>query len=150
MPTHYVGTAKEKLALDTFIKLTRAANTVDASLAQYGALEKLTPSQFGTLEILYHLGPLCAGEIGQKLLKSGGNMTMVIDNLEKQGWVRRERNPEDRRQVHIHLTESGRALIEAVLPEQVAAIVEVFDVLDPTEQQQLGDLLRKLGQGNSG
>ena len=149
MPTHYAGTAKEKLALDAFIKLTRAANTVDASLAQRGGLEKLTPSQFGTLETLYHLGPLCAGEIGQKLLKSGGNMTMVIDNLEKRGWVRRERNPEDRRQVYIHLTESGRALIEAVLPQQVAAIVEIFNALDPAEQQQLGDLLRKLGQANA-
>ena len=45
---------------------------------------------------------------------------------------------------------NGRALIEAVLPEQVAAIVEIFNALDPAEQQQLGDLLRKLGQANAG
>jgi MarR family 2-MHQ and catechol resistance regulon transcriptional repressor len=150
MPTHYKGTAKEKRALDTFIKLTRAANTVDAKLSQGAALDKLTSSQFGTLETLYHLGPLCPGEIAQKLLKSGGNMTLVIDNLEKNGWVRRERSQEDRRQIKIHLTKAGQALIEAVLPQQVAAIAEVFNVLSPTEQQQLGELLRKLGKGNSG
>ena len=76
-------------------------------------------------------------------------MTLVIDNLEKQGLVRRERNPEDRRQVFIHLTEKGESLIKEVFPAQLKAIVDEFAVLTAEEQKQLGTLLRKLGKGRS-
>jgi MarR family 2-MHQ and catechol resistance regulon transcriptional repressor len=75
-----------------------------ARLAQSGSIENLTISQFGVLETLYHLGAMCQTEIGSKLLRSGGNITLVIDNLEKQGLVRRQRDTEDRRLVNIHLT----------------------------------------------
>ncbi len=45
----------------------------------------LTESQFGVLDSLFHLGPMKQKEIGKKILKSGGNITMVINNLEKRG-----------------------------------------------------------------
>ena len=111
MPTHYRGTPEEVLALNTFIKLTRAADSLMARLAQRGTLCELTPSQFGVLESLYHLGPMSQGEISVKILRSTGNMTLVLDNLEKRGWVRRERDANDRRKVNISLTEEGREVI---------------------------------------
>ncbi len=147
MPTHYNGTPQEILALNAFIRLMRAADSVEARLAQRGCLEELTPSQFGVLEALYHLGSLCQSELAHKILKSTGNMTMVIDNLEKQGLVRRERETQDRRFITVHLTEKGRKKIEAVLPCQVKAIVEEFSVLTPQEQETLGQLCKKLGKG---
>lgn len=49
------------------------------------------------LEALYHKGPLCKRDIAAKILKSTGNITLLIDNLEKNGLVRRERDNEDRR-----------------------------------------------------
>ncbi len=76
-------------------------------------------------------------------------MTLVVDNLEKQGLVRRERNPEDRRQIFIHLTKAGQGLIEEIFPVQVKAIMDEFSVLSAEEQEQLGALLRKLGKGNA-
>ncbi len=148
MTTHYQGTPAEERALDTFIKLTRATSSVTSRLEQGGARGNLTESQFGVLEALYHLGKLCQGTLGSKLLKSSGNMTLVIDNLEKQSLVRRERNPEDRRQIFIHLTKVGQALIEEIFPAQVQAIVDEFAVLTAAEQEQLGTLLRKLGKGS--
>ncbi|PWH17069.1 MAG: MarR family transcriptional regulator [Anaerolineae bacterium] len=149
MPTHYHGTAEERRALNTFIKLMRAADSVEARLAQRGCLDDLTPSQFGVLETLYHLGSLCQTELAHKILKSSGNMTLVIDNLEKQGLVRRERDLNDRRFITVHLTEKGRQTIEAVLPCHVKAIVEEFSVLTPEEQETLGELCKKLGKGQS-
>jgi len=92
MPTHYRGTTEEVLALNTFIKLQRATNSLEARLAHRRTLIDITGTQFGVLETLYHLGPLCQGEISSKLLKSGGNITLVVDNLEKRGLVQRERN----------------------------------------------------------
>ena len=49
----------------------------------------LTVGQFGTLEALLHLGPLCRRDLGRKLLRSGGNITVVVGNLARRGLVRR-------------------------------------------------------------
>ena len=150
MPTHYDGSPQEKLALNTFIKLTRSVEALTNRLSQRGTLGDLTPSQFGVLEVLYHLGSMCQYELAVKILKSSGNMTMVIDNLEKHGLVQRQRNTEDRRMVTVNLTPLGRARIEAVLPVHVAAIQAELSVLTPAEQSELGELCRKLGKPELG
>jgi MarR family 2-MHQ and catechol resistance regulon transcriptional repressor len=146
MPTHYDGTPQETLALNTFIKLSRAVDSLLARLAQHGTNGGLSSSQFGVLEVLYHLGPMCQYQIGGKILKSSGNITMVIDNLEKRGLVRRVRDSVDRRRITISLTEQGSQLIGRLLPGHVAAITEEMNVLTPQEQESLGDLCRKLGK----
>jgi MarR family 2-MHQ and catechol resistance regulon transcriptional repressor len=145
MGTHYKGTIEEVRALNTYIKLTRAVNTIEAELARSLAEVGLTVSQFGTLEALYHLGPLCQGEIGLKILKSSGNMTMVIDNLEKRGYVRRERDPDDRRQVIVSLTGEGEALMKGYFPEHLQVIVGLLNVISPGDQEQLAELCKTLG-----
>lgn len=147
MPTHFIGSRAEMRTLDTFIKLTRCTNSVLARLAERNTIGNLTYSQFAVLEALYHLGSMTQGEISQKILKSGSNMTTVIDNLERDGLVRRERDAEDRRVIHIHLTEAGLSRVEAVLPGHVAALVEEFGVLSAAEQEMLGKLCKKLGKG---
>ena len=149
MPTHYSGTPQEILALNTFIKLTRSVNSLMNRLSQRGSLGELTVSQFGVLETLHHLGPMCQNELATKILKSSGNMTLVIDNLEKNHLVTRRRNLDDRRMITIHLTEDGEQLIQQVLPAQVAAITAEMGALTPEEQQTLGDLCRKLGNKDS-
>ena len=147
MPSHFTGTRAEMRILDTFIKLTRCTNSVLARLAEKGTVGDLTYSQFAVLEALYHLGHMSQGEISMKVLKSGSNMTTVIDNLERHGLVRRERDAQDRRVIHVHLTEAGISKIEAVLPGHVSALVEEFKVLSASEQQILGELCKKLGKG---
>ncbi len=150
MPTHYQGTPQEILALDTYIKLTRAVNTLEGRLNRRGAMGDLTTSQFGVLEALLHLGPMCAGELSNKLLKSTGNMTLVLDNLEKRGLVRRVRDHEDRRMIMIELTPEGRELIETIFPAQVNAILAEMQTLSENEQRELASLCRKLGKGERG
>ncbi len=149
MPTHYQGRPDEILALDTYIKLTRATNAFEDRVLARGTLGKLTISQFAVLEALYHLGSMCQGQLSHKLLKSTGNMTMVVDNLEKAGYVRRVRSFEDRRMITIELTGAGEKEIERVLPLHVAAITAEMSMLTPAEQATLGQLTRKLGLGNS-
>ncbi len=149
MPTHYQGTPQETLALNTFIRLSRAAESVNARLQQNGALDGLTTSQFGVLETLFHLGPMCQSQIGEKLLRSGGNITLVIDNLQKLGLVTRRREPQDRRKVTVSLTQAGEELIRRVFPVHLAAIVAEMGHLTPAEQEQLGKLCKKLGKGGT-
>jgi MarR family 2-MHQ and catechol resistance regulon transcriptional repressor len=87
------------------------------------------------------------GKVSSKILKSVSNLTTVIDNLERDGLVKRERDEQDRRVIHVHLTEAGRNRIEAVLPGHFAALVEIFQVLSASEQESLGELCKKLGKG---
>lgn len=147
MPTHYQGKPEEVLALDTYIKLTRANSAFEARVLSHGTYGHLTNSQFAVLEALYHLGPLCQGALSGKLLTSTGNMTLVLDNLEKRGLVRRVRTLEDRRMVRIELTSKGAEVIEGIFPQHVRVIVEEMSALTADEQRELGRLLRKLGKG---
>ena len=140
MPTRYKGTETEVRALNAQIALARAADSVLSRLSANLAAAGLTVAQFGVLEAIEHLGPLCPKELGRKLLRSGGNVTVVIDNLEKHGWVRRERQTDDGRHIRICLTDEGRELIERIFPQQVAAVVRQFGVLGPQEQEELGRL----------
>jgi MarR family 2-MHQ and catechol resistance regulon transcriptional repressor len=147
MGTHYRGTEDEIRTLNAFIKLTRAAETVNNRLNKHLAEADLTVSQFGTLEVLYHLGPLNQRTIGEKLLKSGGNVTMVIDNLEKCGFVERQTDPSDRRAILIHLTQEGKKMIESFFPKHLERIMEEFSVLTEQEKVELAEICKKLGLG---
>jgi len=140
----------DKKALNVYTKLMRAAESVTGRTSRAMAASDLTISQFGVLEALYHKGPLCQRDIATKILKSSGNITMVIDNLERRGLVRRERSLEDRRYITIHLAEAGRQLIAEVFPRVQAAIVGELRILEETEQDELGRLCRILGTKERG
>ena len=145
MPTRYQGCPADTRALDAFIKLVRAASSVVARTSRHLATQGLTAGQFGILETLWHLGPLHQCELARKHLQSGGNVTMIVDNLEKAGLVRRERHADDRRYVRVSLTPAGRERIAAVFPAHLVHLRAQMDVLDPKELEELGRLCRKLG-----
>ncbi len=145
MPTHYQGEPEEVRALNAFIKLVRAAGSVLTRTSRPLGANGLTISQFGVLETLLHLGPLHQCDLARKHLQSGGNITMIVDNLEKAGLVRRERLAEDRRYVRVVLTDEGRTRINAIFPEQVRQITAQMSALTEGEQEELGRLCRKLG-----
>jgi MarR family 2-MHQ and catechol resistance regulon transcriptional repressor len=143
--THYQGTRDEVRALSTFVKLVRASESISARIHRHLADAGLTISQFGVLEAIYHLGPLSQSEIAKKVLKSTGNITLVIDNLEKRDLAKRERQQEDRRYYAVRLTTKGRKLISSIFPRHAAKIMEVMRTLSSAEQEVLGNLCRKLG-----
>lgn len=145
MPTHYQGEPAEVRALDALVKLTRAADAVNRRLDGLLAEAKLTTSQFGVLEALLHLGQLCQKDLAAKLLKSDGNLTMVLGNLEKRGLVTRTRDPQDKRLLNVQLTVAGRRLIRGLFPRHAANVATAFAALTPAEQETLGKLTKKLG-----
>lgn len=145
MGTHYKGSQKEQKVLNAFIKLMRATESLNNRLNRHHAEANLTVSQFGVLEALHHLGPLNQKALGEKLLKSGGNITLVIDNLEKSGWVERQQDPNDRRCMLIHLTSEGEEFIADYFPKHLNRIKSEFDVLSNDELEQLANICKKLG-----
>jgi MarR family transcriptional regulator, 2-MHQ and catechol-resistance regulon repressor len=147
VPTHYKGSEDEVRALNAYVNLTRASESLARRLSAQLEESGLTVGQFGVLEALYHLGPMCQKELGAKLLRSGGNVTLVIENLTRHGWVRRERQASDRRWIQIHLTPKGRTLIARVFPKHADAIAREMSALEPEEQEALRRICRKLGKG---
>ena len=136
-------------ALNAYIKLMRATNSVTRRAHTHLAAEKLTISQFGILEALFHLGPLVQRDLARKLLVTGGNITMVVDNLEKRGLVLRKRNSDDRRLITVHLTASGKDLIGRIFPVHAEVIRKELMSLTAEEQDLLGKLCKKLGTGDT-
>jgi MarR family 2-MHQ and catechol resistance regulon transcriptional repressor len=151
MPTHHRGSREEVRALDAFIKLVRGTNSLLGELLP--PLQRdfgLTESQLGVLEALHHLGPLTQGQLCQKILKSGSNVTTVVDNLERDGLVRRVRDTDDRRVQVVHLTEKGRELIQRAFPAHAGRITALMGTLSSEEQVELGRLCGKLGRSVPG
>lgn len=106
----------------------------------------LTTPQFGILEALHHLGSLSLGDLADKLLVTGGNITYVMDRLEERGLVERDRSTEDRRVVMARLTPAGRELVAEVFPEHAACVRELMEGLEGDETAELRRLLKKLGR----
>jgi len=147
MPTRHKGSAREIATLDVYIKLMRSSTSVLNQLMPRLQKSGLTFSQLGVLEALYHLGPLCQKELGDKLLQSGGNITMVVNNLERLGLVIRLRDEVDRRYVVVHLTWRGTQKIQELFPEHLKDILAAFETFSMEELYQLNSLLRKVGHG---
>ena len=146
MATHFKGTRKETNSLDSYIKLLRAADSVNSRVNLNLTKNGLTQSPFNVLDALFHLGPLSQSDLAKKIFKSGGNITMVIDNLEKQELVERERKKSDRRFFTIYITKKGRILFEKIFPQQLEAIVKEFSVLSEKEMFEFQRLCKIIGK----
>lgn len=142
--TKKYGRATDR-ALTMWVKLARAHDTMstlaDRNIATFG----LTTPQFGALECLGHLGEMTIGELGRKMLVSGGNMTVVVDNLVKQGLAERFGISDDRRKIMVRLTGKGEKLFQEIFIKHAEFITDLASVLTCREQEELARLLKKLG-----
>ncbi|MBI9071904.1 MAG: MarR family transcriptional regulator [Melioribacteraceae bacterium] len=136
---------KTDLALSTWVKLARAFSTINKKSVESIRSFELTQPQFSVIESLGHLGSMKVGELCDKMLVSGGNMTLVLDNLEKNDLIERIHSKEDRRAIIVQLTANGKKLFQKVFKKHAENITELITVLSEEEQIQLSDLLKKLG-----
>jgi MarR family 2-MHQ and catechol resistance regulon transcriptional repressor len=135
----------EDTALHSWVVLARAYHTILRAVSRDAATYGITIGQFAVLEVLYHKGPLALGQIGSLLVVTAGNVTYVVDQLERRGLVQRERRRDDRRMVYASLTPKGRELLDEIFPRHARFVATLFDALEDTEQQELARLLKKLG-----
>ncbi len=88
--------------------------------------------------------PLTPSEISERTLTSSATMTATIDALEGRGWVRRVRNPDDRRSVHVEITDEGQAVTDRFLPGIRRLDVAICAGLSSSERATMLDLLGKV------
>jgi DNA-binding MarR family transcriptional regulator len=72
------------------------------------------------------------------------NLTGIVDRLEEKRLVLRKRDDNDRRVVHVVLTEKGAKLYKSTIPRFEKSIAEIFSGLGRAQQKELSALLRKL------
>ena len=134
-------------ALGMWVKLARAYATMSrltaGDIRRYG----LTQAQFGVLESLGHKGRMTLGDLAHTSLSTGGNITVVVNNLIRVGLVKRTVSTLDRRVVFVALTPRGMRLFRRIFPRHAEAVARIASVLSAEEQERLGDLLRMLGRG---
>lgn len=107
----------------------------------------LNMASFDVLSTLLRAGPpysLSPGNLIASTMVTSGTMTHRIDQLERTGMVRREKNRDDGRGVVIHLTDRGRVLIEQALAAHMATQAQLVSSLSQSEQDTLVELLRKM------
>ncbi|AMN32257.1 MarR family transcriptional regulator [Clostridium perfringens] len=134
---------ENELELSTLVVFTRAEHTIHKKEFQTIKESGLTIAQFGVLEVLYNKGDLRICEIIEKILTTSGNITVVIKNLEKDGLVKKNADPEDKRSCIISLTDEGRKVIENILPSHINNIKNIFEVLTDEEKITLKNILKK-------
>ncbi len=133
--------------MTAFVKLIWSSESIKAELVNTLHEHGITLSQFGILDALSRNSPLSQRELGNYILKSGGNITMVIDNLEKKDLVKRERNLEDRRFINVTITAKGKKKFKNAEPEYTRKIEGAMNRLTISELDMLETLCVKLGTG---
>ena len=96
---------KENLSLHSMIVFRKALKTIDNKVMTDIRESGLTPAQFSVLEVLYSKGSLKICQLIEKVLSTSGNMTVVIKNMEKKGWIKKRTDKNDKRAFIIELTE---------------------------------------------
>lgn len=136
-------TEEEKLALKTIIAFRRAEKVIRIGEGSASREFGITPIQFGVLETLYSFGEQTTGELMEKLLATPGNMTVVVKNLCRDGYISRRADEADRRKYVLSLSEKGRRLITELLPVHAREIRKTMSVLSADDKRELIRILQQ-------
>lgn len=104
----------------------------------------LTAEQFHLLKNISSNKALSQNQLCEIVQKSAANVTRILDRLEKKGFIKREKNPADRRSIHLFLTIRGNELVD-----EVSSLFEAFSKLltegiSDQEQALLAQILHKI------
>jgi MarR family transcriptional regulator, 2-MHQ and catechol-resistance regulon repressor len=107
---------------------------------------KISITEFSVLEVLYLKGKQTIQQIGHSILISSGSMTYVIDKLEEKGLLNRNACPDDRRAIHVTLTDKGMDMMDKIIPKHQELIDSMFGYLNNDETETIVRLLKKVSK----
>lgn len=133
-------------SMKSWIQLFRTYNKIRTKESTYIQSFGLTMNQFQVLEVLYHRGDMNIGTITKLTMGTPGNVTVVVKNLKRDGWISSTADSKDKRASILSITQKGKDIIEKLFPGHAKNFKEYFEVLDEAEMQTLFTLLRKLNK----
>ncbi len=104
----------------------------------------LSLPQFNVLQLLSGQSPLSISTVMEKIQSTPGNMTVVIENLARDGMIEKARDDRDKRVNLVSITQKGRSVLKELYPPHIINIQNLFNCLDPREKSALNDLSLKL------
>ncbi len=132
----------EKSATEAVVNLIRTGDLLMELVAPLARKYGISAPASNVLAILDGAGePLPPQIISQRLFSHPATVTGLLDSLEKRGLVLRTPHPTDRRKLLIEITDEGRAVHQALLPEILRAEIDWMGCLSRDEQESLVELL---------
>lgn len=129
-----------------YLELMKTAKAIQERIRMEMIKNKLNVTEFSVLEVLYLKGKQTIQQIGNRILVSSGSMTYVIDRLEQKGLLKRNGCPDDRRVIHVVLTEDGTSLMKKAMPNHRDLVNFMFGSLNDSESQTMVKLLKKVNK----
>lgn len=127
-----------------YLVLMQTSKAVQERIRLEMSENTLTITEFSVLEVLFLKGKQTIQQVGHSILISSGSMTYVIDKLEQRGLLHRSACPEDRRVIHVTLTENGKELMETIMPKHHELVDYMLGALSNNEAETLVKLLNKI------
>lgn len=132
--------------VEGLLNLMVAADTIRTRLDRVFSAHGITQGQYNVLRILRGAGadghPRC--EIATRMIERAPDVTRIVDRLEQQGLVERDRCGEDRRRSLTRITNKGLELMERIEPDLQAVNGEIAEHLSPVEWLALIGICEKL------
>lgn len=116
-------------------------------LIKGNGLTEITSEQFGVLLVLHKEDGRYQRQLGQLLMKDRPNMTRMLDNLEMNGFLYRQKDEENRRISKVFITEKGRELVKQIIPQRQKIIRKALEGISEEEINALLETLSKI-RGN--
>ncbi|RXJ91773.1 MarR family transcriptional regulator [Arcobacter sp. CECT 8983] len=135
-------------SMKTIIRIERIRSKFHNRLVNYLNTFNLTFNQFKVLEVLYHRGDLNISSITKLTMSTPGNITVVVKNLKRDGWITTISDPEDKRASILTITQKGIEVIEKVFPNHAKNLKTSLEVLSDKELDTLYELLNKVYKAN--
>lgn len=133
------------LSLNAFVVLMRASKSVEERIKKDIKSYGVSITEFTILEALYHKGDLTVNQICDAVLINSGSMTYVIDKLQQRGLLERITSEEDRRVIHVRITNQGKELMDDIFPKHEKVIEKVFEDVNSEELESVIDILKRIG-----
>lgn len=140
--------ARTDKSMRTVVRLEKTHNKIFAKTLNYLSKNNLTFNQFKVLEVLYHRGDLSIGDITKLTMSTPGNITVVVRNLKRDGYITSIKDLNDNRSTIQSITQKGIDIIEDIFPEHAENLHKTCEVLSDEELNTLYDLLNKLYKAN--
>ena len=135
-------------SMQTILRIERIRSKFHNKLVNYLHDFDLTFNQFKVLEVLYHRGDLNIGSITKLTMSTPGNITVVVKNLKRDGWITTIADPSDKLASILTITPKGVEVIEKVFPNHANNLHLSLEVLSDDELDTLYDLLNKVYKAN--